>query len=168
MRVANFQTIWTVLYDAPSAYNWMLQYYLRAEGLALLIVLLVLAAQWLARADAATVGVFGAVVEVVADKPIDFTFEPIREVAFLFVGIAYFITAVLAPLLMLVARDASWSFPAKGLWWSLIAGIAGAIGATVAMFYITKRTGKPDPATAREVAGAIDHAATVARRGGKY
>ena len=35
VRVANFQTIWTVLYDAPSAYNWMLQYYLRAQGLAL-------------------------------------------------------------------------------------------------------------------------------------
>ena len=35
VRVANLQTIWTVLYDAPSAYNWMLQYYLRAEGLAL-------------------------------------------------------------------------------------------------------------------------------------
>jgi glutamate-1-semialdehyde 2,1-aminomutase len=35
VRVANLQTIWTVLYDSPSAYNWMLQYYLRAEGLAL-------------------------------------------------------------------------------------------------------------------------------------
>lgn len=35
VRVANLQTIWTVLYDAPSAYNWMLQYYLREAGLAL-------------------------------------------------------------------------------------------------------------------------------------
>jgi glutamate-1-semialdehyde 2,1-aminomutase len=35
VAVANLQTIWTVLYTAPSAYNWMLQYYLRAEGLAL-------------------------------------------------------------------------------------------------------------------------------------
>ncbi|WP_375403421.1 aminotransferase class III-fold pyridoxal phosphate-dependent enzyme [uncultured Sphingomonas sp.] len=35
VRVANLQTIWTVLYDAPSAYNWMLQFYLRAHGLAL-------------------------------------------------------------------------------------------------------------------------------------
>ncbi|WP_238941139.1 aminotransferase class III-fold pyridoxal phosphate-dependent enzyme [Sphingomonas beigongshangi] len=35
VRVANIQTIWTVLYDAPSAYNWMLQFYLRAAGLAL-------------------------------------------------------------------------------------------------------------------------------------
>ncbi len=35
VRVANLSTIWTVLYDSPSRYNWMLQYYLRAEGLAL-------------------------------------------------------------------------------------------------------------------------------------
>ncbi len=34
-RVANLSTIWTVLYELPSRYNWMFQYYLRAEGLAL-------------------------------------------------------------------------------------------------------------------------------------
>jgi drug/metabolite transporter (DMT)-like permease len=52
-----------------------------------------------------------------------------RYKAFLFVGIAYFLTAVLAPLAVLVAKGASWNFPAPGLWWSLIAGIVGAIGA---------------------------------------
>jgi glutamate-1-semialdehyde 2,1-aminomutase len=35
VRVANMSSIWTVLYSRPSRYNWMLQYYLRAEGLAL-------------------------------------------------------------------------------------------------------------------------------------
>ncbi|MBL8382720.1 MAG: aminotransferase class III-fold pyridoxal phosphate-dependent enzyme [Burkholderiales bacterium] len=35
VRVANLSTIWTVLYLLPSRYNWMLQFYLRAEGLAL-------------------------------------------------------------------------------------------------------------------------------------
>jgi glutamate-1-semialdehyde 2,1-aminomutase len=35
VRVANLATIWTVLYTEPSRYNWMLQFYLRAEGLAL-------------------------------------------------------------------------------------------------------------------------------------
>jgi glutamate-1-semialdehyde 2,1-aminomutase len=35
VQVANLSTIWTVLYTRPSRYNWMLQYYLRAEGLAL-------------------------------------------------------------------------------------------------------------------------------------
>jgi glutamate-1-semialdehyde 2,1-aminomutase len=35
LRVANLSTIWTMYYVTPSPYNWMLQYYLRAEGLAL-------------------------------------------------------------------------------------------------------------------------------------
>ena len=35
VRVANLSTIWTILYTQPSRYNWMLQYYLRREGLAL-------------------------------------------------------------------------------------------------------------------------------------
>ncbi|MHC2625861.1 glutamate-1-semialdehyde 2,1-aminomutase [Bradyrhizobium huanghuaihaiense] len=35
VRFANFSSIWTVKYTTPSRYNWMLQYYLRAEGLAL-------------------------------------------------------------------------------------------------------------------------------------
>lgn len=34
-RVANLGTVWTCFYTRPSRYNWMLQYYLRAEGLAL-------------------------------------------------------------------------------------------------------------------------------------
>lgn len=35
LQVANLSTIWTVFYTRPSRYNWMLQYYLRLEGLAL-------------------------------------------------------------------------------------------------------------------------------------
>ena len=35
LRVANLSSIWTVCYTRPSRYNWMLQYYLRAEGIAL-------------------------------------------------------------------------------------------------------------------------------------
>ena len=35
VEVANMSSIWTVCYRQPSRYNWMLQYYLRAEGLAL-------------------------------------------------------------------------------------------------------------------------------------
>src|SRR6202453_4448240 len=35
VRVANLSSIWMVHYTEPSRYNWMLQYYLRAEGLAL-------------------------------------------------------------------------------------------------------------------------------------
>ena len=35
VRVMNFATIWTVLFKAPGRYNWLLQYYLRAEGVTL-------------------------------------------------------------------------------------------------------------------------------------
>ncbi len=35
VRVANLSSIWMVHYTEPSRYNWMFQYYLRAEGLAL-------------------------------------------------------------------------------------------------------------------------------------
>src|SRR5262249_13083756 len=35
VQVANLSSIWTVYYTRPSRYNWMLQFYLRAEGLAL-------------------------------------------------------------------------------------------------------------------------------------
>lgn len=52
-----------------------------------------------------------------------------RYKAFLLVGVAYFIVAVLAPLLLLKAQGATWSFPAKGAWISLFAGTLGAIGA---------------------------------------
>jgi glutamate-1-semialdehyde 2,1-aminomutase len=35
VRVAGLSTVWTVLYTQPSRYNWMLQFYLREQGLAL-------------------------------------------------------------------------------------------------------------------------------------
>lgn len=53
-----------------------------------------------------------------------------RYKAFLFVGLAYFLTAVLAPLGMLLFKGAAFSgYTAKGMGWSLVAGIVGAIGA---------------------------------------
>ncbi len=52
-----------------------------------------------------------------------------RYKAFLFVGLAYFLTAVLAPLVVLKLQGAAWTFPAKGAVWSLIAGSVGAAGA---------------------------------------
>ncbi len=35
VRATGMQTVWTIGYTVPSRYNWMLQYYCRAEGLAL-------------------------------------------------------------------------------------------------------------------------------------
>jgi len=54
----------------------------------------------------------------------------LRYKAFLFVGIAYFLTAVLAPLALLAMKGAAFTaYTARGMGWSLIAGIVGAIGA---------------------------------------
>jgi glutamate-1-semialdehyde 2,1-aminomutase len=35
VQVSNLSTVWSVYYTQPSRYNWMLQFYLRAEGLGL-------------------------------------------------------------------------------------------------------------------------------------
>ena len=49
--------------------------------------------------------------------------------AFFWVGIAYVVIAVLAPAVMLVMNEASWSMPGAGVRWSLLAGTVGAVGA---------------------------------------
>ena len=71
-----------------------------------------------------TYGVFLHTGQVAMGDPVNGRYK-----AFLFVGIAYFFVAVLAPLLVLKLNGATWSFPAKGLTWSLIAGVVGAAGA---------------------------------------
>lgn len=52
-----------------------------------------------------------------------------RYKAFLFVGIAYFLFAVLAPLTILLFSGSDWNIPIKGAGLSLIAGTCGAVGA---------------------------------------
>jgi len=52
-----------------------------------------------------------------------------RYKAFLFVGLAYVLTAVIAPGVLLLADGASWNLPGKGMMWSLLAGVVGALGA---------------------------------------
>jgi len=52
-----------------------------------------------------------------------------RYKAFLFVGLAYFVTGVLAPLFVLKLNGAQWQFPVKGVVLSVLAGIVGAVGA---------------------------------------
>ena len=55
-----------------------------------------------------------------------------RYMAFLYVGIAYFLVAILGPIVMLKLQGGRldfWHYPSKGLWWSLIAGVFGAVGA---------------------------------------
>ncbi len=52
-----------------------------------------------------------------------------RMKAFLLVGIAYVLVAVVGPIVVLKLRGAQWEMPRQGWTWSLGAGIAGAIGA---------------------------------------
>jgi len=52
-----------------------------------------------------------------------------RMKAFLCVGVAYVLVAVLAPLGLLFTAKATWVYPAKGLVFSTLAGVAGAVGA---------------------------------------
>lgn len=52
-----------------------------------------------------------------------------RMKAFLFVGIAYFVVAIIGPALVMKVRGTQWVFPLSGWWWSLVAGVAGAVGA---------------------------------------
>src|SRR5438445_3253213 len=85
---------------------------------------------WLAFAFVTVVswGVYGVFLhtgEVAMQDPVNGRYK-----AFLFVGIAYFLTAVLAPLALLLAKGAAFSgYTPKGMGWSLVAGIVGAIGA---------------------------------------
>ena len=52
-----------------------------------------------------------------------------RYKAFLWVGVAYVIVAILGPAFMIWRGGASWGMPGKGIGLSLVAGILGATGA---------------------------------------
>ena len=76
-----------------------------------------------------------------------------RYKAFLFVGVAYFITAVLAPLLVLKLQGSSWEFPVAGMMWSLFAGTLGAVGAFAVLLAFGAK-GSPSVVMAIVFAGA--------------
>jgi hypothetical protein len=52
-----------------------------------------------------------------------------RYKAYLFVGIAYLFVAIFGSLIVLKLNNVEWSFTSKGMLWSTVAGVAGAIGA---------------------------------------
>ena len=77
-----------------------------------------------------------------------------RYKAFLFVGVAYFLVAVLAPLAILLAKGAAFSgYTGRGMGWSLVAGIVGAIGAFGVLLAFGAK-GKPPEVMAIVFAGA--------------
>jgi drug/metabolite transporter (DMT)-like permease len=75
--------------------------------------------------------------------------------AFLFVGLAYFLTAILAPLAVLMTKKATWDFPPAGMKWSLLAGIVGAMGAfCVLLAFSAKGSAGPSAVMSIVFAGA--------------
>ena len=52
-----------------------------------------------------------------------------RYKAFFCVGVAYLLTAVIAPAAIIMVKGGGWSMPAAGIKWSLLAGVVGAVGA---------------------------------------
>ena len=82
-------------------------------------------------------------------------FEHDRIKAFLFVGVAYFLVAVLVPLIIIAVNGSGFDFMKhpEGIKWSLIAGIMGAIGALTVLFALSAATkgGTPAPVAASQV-----------------
>ena len=89
-----------------------------SPGMAWLIFAIMTVASW------GLYGVFLHTGQVSMSDPIHGRYK-----AFLFVGIAYLLTAVIGSAIMLAVNGAAWSFPAKGMIWSTLAGLVGAIGA---------------------------------------
>ncbi|MGF1484828.1 MAG: hypothetical protein ACFBZ8_10750 [Opitutales bacterium] len=76
-----------------------------------------------------------------------------RYKAYLWVGVAYFFAAVLLPAIIIKVTGGDFKFPGKGVTWSLIAGIAGAVGAFGVLLAFGAQ-GKPPAVMAIVFAGA--------------
>ncbi|MEM1060279.1 MAG: hypothetical protein AAGK14_13625 [Verrucomicrobiota bacterium] len=77
-----------------------------------------------------------------------------RYKAFLWVGIAYFLVAVLAPLAFLLVQGSDWAFTCNGMLWSFLAGVAGAIGAFGVLLALGAKGGTPAAVMSIVFAGA--------------
>ena len=75
-------------------------------------------------------GVYGVLLHIGrSDMPMGAETPHAGLKAFLWVGIAYFVVAVVGPLIVLKMRGSNFSFAGPGMTWSFIAGVAGALGA---------------------------------------
>ncbi len=63
---------------------------------------------------------------LMANGPVD---AGARMKAFLMVGIAYFVVGIMGPMVLMKVRGVALEFPSGGVLWSLLAGLAGAVGA---------------------------------------
>lgn len=83
---------------------------------------------------------WGAYVPTIHHGQLGFEKGPLR--AFLFVGLAYFLVAVLVPLALIYSGQEPAKFPVKGMSMSTLAGVFGALGALGVIFAL-KTGGKP-------------------------
>jgi hypothetical protein len=82
-------------------------------------------------------GVYGPVLHIGQQA-----MEMSRLRAFLCVGLAYFVIAVIAPLVMLRGMETDKAFSMTGVFWSSLAGAAGAVGA-LGIILAMSNGGKP-------------------------
>ncbi len=71
-----------------------------------------------------------------------------RMKAFLLVGVAYFLVAIVGPVIIMKMRGTPWVFPTGGWAWSFVAGIAGAVGA---FFLLMALSSGRDPQESRYI-----------------
>lgn len=77
-------------------------------------------------------------------------FDGNRMKAFLFVGVAYFLIAVLGPIVLIFTSGNGWEMKPDGMKWSLVAGVLGAVGALTVLIALNENPIK-GPAAASQV-----------------
>lgn len=73
-----------------------------------------------------------------------------RMKAFLFVGLAYFLVAIIGPVILIAMSGNGWEFKPEGMKWSLFAGVLGAVGALTVLIALNENPLK-GPAAASQV-----------------
>jgi len=73
-----------------------------------------------------------------------------RMKAFLFVGLAYFLVAIIGPAVLIAMSGKGWDMPSAGMKWSLFAGMLGAVGALTVLIALNEHPIK-SPAAASQV-----------------
>lgn len=99
-------------------------------------------------------GVYGVLLHEGQSKMADRDPEIARYKSFLWVGVAYFLVAIIGPLVLLKAKGAAWAMSGKGIGFSLVAGVAGAIGAFGVLLALSARGGAPPQVMSVVFAGA--------------
>jgi drug/metabolite transporter (DMT)-like permease len=99
-------------------------------------------------------GVYGVLLHEGQSRMADANAEIARYKSFLWVGVAYFLVAIIGPIVLLKAKAATWAMSFQGVSFSLIAGVAGAIGAFGVLLALSAKGGAPPNVMSVVFAGA--------------